>query len=102
MTSPARRLVPALLAACLLVLSVTGQAAEPRAYEKEPAAHMMVGDLVLTRPLLLVGTVLGGVAFVASLPFTLPSRSVDSAGETLFLKPARATFTRCLGCPVEF
>ena len=57
----------------------------------------MLADLVFVRPLSLVGTVLGGVIFVVTLPFTLPSRSTEVAATALVAEPFEYTFNRPLG-----
>lgn len=66
--------------------------------QENPTALAMTGDLIVARPLLLVMTVVGTVAYVISLPFTLAGGNAGQAGETLVLGPAEATFVRCLGC----
>ena len=66
--------------------------------EENPTALAMAGDLVVARPLLLVMTVVGTVAYIISLPFSLAGGNAGQAGETLVLDPAEATFIRCLGC----
>ena len=64
----------------------------------EPQAGAMVVDLVIARPVGLVATVIGSVAFVVSLPFSALGGNVDQAAESLVMGPARTTFVRCLGC----
>jgi hypothetical protein len=58
----------------------------------------MVGDLLVARPLGLVMTAGGTVAWVVSLPFTLLAGHAAEAAETLIVGPGEATFMRCLGC----
>jgi len=41
--------------------------------------------------------VVGAVVFVVTLPFTLPSKSVDRAAKKLVAEPAQYTFKRPLG-----
>jgi hypothetical protein len=41
--------------------------------------------------------VLGSVAFVVTLPFSIPTKSVDKAAQKLVVDPARYTFVRPLG-----
>ncbi len=65
---------------------------------REPTAVGMIIDGIVVRPLGLVATVLGTVAFVITLPFSALGGNVGQAGENLVLKPAAFTFTRCLGC----
>jgi hypothetical protein len=83
--------------AMALVLMVP-QVSVADAIEENPSALAMAGDLVIARPLLLVMTVVGTVAYVVSLPFSLAGGNAGQAGETLVLGPAEATFVRCLGC----
>lgn len=62
----------------------------------DPAADM-VADLLIVRPLGLVGTVIGAAGFVLALPFTVPSGSVGDTGQTLVVRPFEYTFNRPLG-----
>lgn len=64
---------------------------------EERAGGDMAVDLLLARPLGLLGIVGGAVVFVISLPFTIPSGSMDSAAEELVKKPINYTFRRPLG-----
>jgi hypothetical protein len=57
----------------------------------------MVVDAVVMRPLGLVGTILGAVVTVVTLPFTLPSGSADEAAQYMIVAPAEYTFNRPLG-----
>ena len=57
----------------------------------------MVVDAVVMRPLGLVGTILGAVVTVVTLPFTLPSGSADEAAQYMIVEPAEYTFNRPLG-----
>ncbi len=64
----------------------------------EPEAAGMVIDGLVVRPISLVATVVGAVAYVITLPFSAMGGNVDEAGEKLIAKPAAYTFSRCLGC----
>ena len=66
--------------------------------DDSPSAGAMMADLLIARPLLLTGTVLGTAVYVVSLPFTLLGGNASEAGEALVLEPMEATFARCLGC----
>ena len=68
--------------------------------KQDPSAYAMVGDAVIARPLLLGMTIVGSVAYVVTLPFSLLGDNAGQAAEKLVLQPARATFVRCLGCTV--
>jgi hypothetical protein len=63
-----------------------------------PTALAMAGDAVLARPALLALTIGGTAIFLVTLPFSLLGGNVGEAGKTLVVGPAKATFTRCLGC----
>ncbi len=51
-------------------------------------------DLILARPLGVVAGVIGSGIFIASLPFTIPSRGVDQAFKILILNPFKFSFVR--------
>ncbi len=61
----------------------------------EPVA--MMADGVVARPLGLASTIIGSVFFVVTLPFTIPSDSVDAAKRQMIDYPAWFTFKRPLG-----
>jgi hypothetical protein len=91
MTDRARRWV----SGCVIALTM---APSPLlAQTASPSGSDMFVDLVVTRPLGLLGVVAGSAAFVVALPFTIPSGSVDRAAEELVKKPFRYTFKRPLG-----
>lgn len=64
----------------------------------ETGATGMVIDGLVVRPLSFVGTVLGTLVFVATLPFSTLGGNVGESAELLVLEPAKFTFGRCLGC----
>lgn len=82
----------------LALVLIAPQISYSQTIEEDPSALAMAGDLVIARPILLVGTVLGTALYVVSLPFSLAGGNAMEAGETLVLDPARSTFVRCLGC----
>jgi len=57
----------------------------------------MAVDLVLLRPLGLAATVLGGVLYVVSLPFSAAGGNADEVRQKLVEEPAGYTFQRPLG-----
>jgi len=63
----------------------------------EPSAAAIIADVIVLRPAGLIGTILGGAAFLISLPVTVPTKTYKQTGETLFMKPAKFTFNRPLG-----
>ncbi len=66
--------------------------------KRGPEATGMILDGLVVRPISLVVTMVGAVAFVITLPFSALGGNVDEAGEKLVDRPAAYTFSRCLGC----
>ncbi len=96
-----KRLKHKTLAYILALPLVYGTASLPQpawADEQEPEATGMIIDGILVRPISLVATVVGAVAFVITLPFSAMGGNVDEAGKKLIDRPAAYTFSRCLGC----
>jgi hypothetical protein len=65
--------------------------------EAKPTAARAASDALIGRPLGLAATVAGAGVFVATLPFTIPSRSVRLAGWELVGRQGGWTFNRPLG-----
>jgi len=92
------------IAAIASLLAIPAQAQQTAAdndarYEVDaPPAFSMVADLVVARPLLIAGTVIGAGLFVVTLPFTAPVGAAKKTGKALVAEPGRAAFVRCLGC----
>ena len=76
-----------------MVLAENEQAAPP----PEPSTTAKIADAVALRPAGFIGTILGTLAFVISLPVTLSTNRYKETGEMLVLKPAYFTFNRPLG-----
>lgn len=91
----AKRLVAGLAAVALAVSPVTASA-ENGSLTGDRGSDMLL-DTVFVRPIGLAATIVGVAAFIVSLPFTIPSGSVNAAAENMVAPPARATFTRPLG-----
>ncbi|MDH5515276.1 MAG: hypothetical protein OEY45_08960 [Gammaproteobacteria bacterium] len=88
----------------LLVLVVGSVLCVPAAVARDAkedygltTSDAMVIDALIIRPVMVVVTAVGVVAFVASLPFTVLSGSVGKAGNAMVVEPAAYTFTRPLG-----
>jgi hypothetical protein len=87
-----------LVGALVVLLSVGSALANDQEQEsRKPTSGEMFADAVAARPLGLIATAIGAVAFVVSLPFTLPSHSADDAAKMLVNAPAKYTFKRPLG-----
>ncbi len=97
-----KRLKQKTLAYILALPLVYGTASLPQpaqaGAEREPEAAGMIIDGLVVRPISLVATAVGAVAFVITLPFSVLGGNVDEAGEKLVGRPAAFTFSRCLGC----
>jgi hypothetical protein len=92
-----RRTLIACVVACML-LPQTLWAERKLSIDESPNAGVMAADLVIARPIGVVLTAAGTVAFLVSLPFTLLAGNASDAAETLMIAPAETTFVRCLGC----
>ncbi len=87
-----------ILGLALLTLVAGPAMAASARYDDSRKTQVMVADVIAARPLGLLVTGLGAALFVVSLPFSALGGNMDEAAEALVLKPARETFTRCLGC----
>ncbi len=65
--------------------------------KKEPSTAAVAGDALFARPLGLATTIAGTGLFLVTLPFTVPSRSVDTAAWELIGRPGGWTFDRPIG-----
>ncbi|MGB5539756.1 MAG: hypothetical protein WBO37_06685, partial [Gammaproteobacteria bacterium] len=83
----------ALLAISQLVF-VPAAAAGALADENGPSGGAMLADMFMIRPTMLVGTAVGLVTFVVSLPFTALGGNVDQAADQLVMRPVKYTFVR--------
>ena len=76
-------------------------AANAQAYDdvvdEAPSAEAMTFDLLIMRPLCLVGTVASVVIFVVALPVNLLTLNFAEPARRLIVEPAQYTFTRELG-----
>ena len=83
--------------AALLSIPLASHALDQEQLQREPTTSEVVADALLARPLGLVASAIGAVTFVVSLPFTIPSNTVDKAGKILVLQPMEYTFKRPIG-----
>lgn len=82
----------AMLVVCTLIMSTTP------AFASEPTDGMgIVADVLIARPVGLVSIVFGTAMYIVSLPFAIPSGSVEKAGKLLVSDPFNYTFCRPLG-----
>lgn len=90
-----KKLIVVALTAATLFFSSGASALGQHPFEPGPGS--MLVDAVLVRPLGVVGTVIGAVGFVVSLPFSALGGNVGEAAEALVKRPAKFTFLRPLG-----
>lgn len=81
----------------LLVVAMVFGVVQPAASAPEDNGTAMMVDVVIARPLCLAAAALGSAFFVLSLPFSIPTKSVQRSADALVITPAKATFTRPLG-----
>jgi len=91
-----RRIGAALGAALLVSLCAPAAAQESETVLGDRGSDM-AADLLIVRPLGIVGTVIGAGLFVVSLPFTLPTGSTGEAAREMVGEPFEYTFNRPLG-----
>jgi hypothetical protein len=89
--------------ACLMLVSVavstlTSTLVQAEVISERPSPPVMVADAVLMRPVMLGATLVGSAIYVLSLPFSLMGGNAEEVGQSLVVKPFKATFIRCLGC----
>ena len=61
------------------------------------SAEAILVDGLILRPAGVLATIVGSVAFVVTLPFSIPTRNVDKAAQKLVVDPAKYTFARPMG-----
>ena len=82
-----------------LLIVPFGSAAMAQEYfeTEDPGGGAMIFDFCVVRPVGIVATAIGGVAYIISLPFSLLGDNADVAGQKLVKEPAAYTFKRPLG-----
>jgi hypothetical protein len=97
---PVAHAVAAAALLCAAAVSADQTASEAEAtiqIDDAPSGEQMGLDLLLVRPLSLVGTVIGIGVFVVSTPFCALAWNCVDPARRLVLEPAKYTFTRDLG-----
>ncbi|MBL1432547.1 MAG: hypothetical protein COB94_003770 [Gammaproteobacteria bacterium] len=103
-----KRIFIAAMLVCLLTMSVSYAGSQSRysrygdnVFIKNGSGEAMVLDALLLRPVGLVTVIIGGAAFVVSLPFSVLGGNVGEAADKLVVEPVNYTFKRKLG-DIEF
>ncbi len=81
----------ALLVVCALIVSTAP------AFGESTDGMGIVADVLIARPVGLVSIVFGTAMYIVALPFSIPSDSVERAGQLLVVEPFKFTFQRPLG-----
>ncbi|MBI2384158.1 MAG: hypothetical protein HYV18_08825 [Gammaproteobacteria bacterium] len=86
--------------AALMMLAATAAGAQQPAADDmrdSPSGEAMAFDLLVVRPIGLVGSVAGIGLFLVSLPVDLITLNVSEPANRLVVEPLKFTFTRRLG-----
>jgi len=68
-----------------------------RKADAEPSATVVAFDGLIARPLGLATTIGGTGLFLVTLPFSVPSGSVNEAAQGMIVRPGGYTFVRPMG-----
>jgi uncharacterized membrane protein YfcA len=78
----------------LVSLHTMGWAEEKWSKDDSTKDEWNMIDLVLARPIGVAAGIFGTGIFIISLPFTIPTGSVDDAAQMLVVKPFKFSFER--------
>ncbi len=78
----------------LAILLMTGFHSLGWPQDNGPNAEYNVFDLIIARPVSVAVGVIGTGIFILSLPFTLPTRSMDQAANLFIVEPFKFSFVR--------
>lgn len=94
----AKKTLVLMTVASLLVIPFGSTAMAQEYFEtEEPGGGAMMFDFFVVRPVGIVATAVGTVAFIVSWPFSALGGNSGAAGEKLVAEPAAYTFSRPLG-----
>jgi hypothetical protein len=98
MSKVAKNCIVLFMIASLLIIPFGSAAVAQEYFETEdPGGGEMIFDFCVVRPIGIVATAIGTVAFVISWPFSALGNNADVAGQKLVKEPAAYTFKRPLG-----
>jgi len=93
-----KKILVLMTVASLLVIPFGSTAMAQEYFEAEdPSGGAMMFDFFVVRPVGIVATAVGTVAFVISWPFSALGGNAGTAGQKLVSEPAAYTFSRPLG-----
>ena len=73
------------------------QGGDVHVFRDEPSAAAMMGDVLVVRPISLVGLGVTSLTFLISWPFSAAGGNSDQAKQKLLKDPVQFTFKRPLG-----
>lgn len=97
MRRPFQMLAHAVAVAALAFCAAAPASDDPLEPDTAPTAEQMALDLIIVRPLSLVGTLLGTAVFIVALPINVLTLNFSDPARRLILEPAKYTFVRPLG-----
>ena len=95
--------VKSMALACVLVLGFAASANAASSldrgfdYNEGPTGGEMFADAVVVRPLTLGASAVGLLAWVVTLPFSIPAGNADENGKAWVTGPLKYTFMRPIG-----
>ena len=92
-----KTLVLMLVASLLIVPFSTAAIAQEYFETEDPGGGEMIFDLCVVRPIGIIASAVGAVAFVISWPFSALGDNSDVASQKLVKEPVAYTFKRPLG-----
>ncbi len=81
----------------MLIVVVLISTSMPALAKDDPSVPNVIADVVLVRPVGFATMVIGGAAYVVTLPFAMTSRSVKPVSRALLAEPFKFTFERPVG-----
>jgi hypothetical protein len=63
-------------------------------WSKSSREEFDMADILIARPLAVLAGIVGSGILIVSLPFTIPTNSVNTAAEMLVMEPFRFSFAR--------
>lgn len=78
----------------MLNLYTVGWTEDERTKDDPCSDEWNMMDVLVARPIGVAAGIFGTGIFILSLPFTIPTRSVDKAAQTFVVKPFKFSFER--------
>jgi hypothetical protein len=94
-----RKLMIFLVAAALIFIPAGSGVMAQSGFDQEKISPdlAMAGDILFVRPIGIVGTAIGTVLFIVSVPFSAAGGNTEQAFKKMVAEPAEFTFKRPIG-----